>query len=167
MGVFSKLFSKLFSKQRKSRATGCCPQSVADNTRRLQFETMESRRVLSADPLAVGAVYYESDNGADVVPDTIEVTFEGGTNQTRLTDLTIQLNPILHFDTLPGPGQPPEAFGFQVDDALSVGIKASDILGFTVADAGGSLTIDIDDFRSGDKLVFTIDVDHIVGLNGE
>jgi len=53
------------------------------------FETLEERRVLSADPLLIGAVYTEGDSGTDERGDHFEISFEGGAAGTRLTQVVI------------------------------------------------------------------------------
>ena len=57
--------------------------------RSCQFEELEPRRVLSADPVVAGLTYFEGDLGQDTTPDHFEVTFQGGLATTQLTQFTI------------------------------------------------------------------------------
>ena len=57
--------------------------------RRCQFESMEERRMLTADPVVVGATYFEMDDGTDGVPDQFQITFKGGAPGTELTRVVI------------------------------------------------------------------------------
>ena len=57
--------------------------------RRCQFEIMEPRIVLTGDPVIAGVTYVEGDSGQDNSPDHFEVTFEGGSETTQLTQFVI------------------------------------------------------------------------------
>lgn len=145
--------------------------SSSTASRTCHFEVMEPRRVLTADPLMIGAVYIEDDSGTDNQGDTFYVAFQGGSSTTTLTRLVIdgnqdgdpnQLNaPDVYFDIDPtnqgdgtGAGG---AHGFILSNK-SVGVTASDIT-VGVVDGGTRIVLDIKDFKAGDVLVFTIDVD--------
>lgn len=140
-------------------------------SRTCHFEVMEPRRVLDADPLMIGAVYIEDDSGTDNQGDTFYVAFQGGSSTTTLTRLIIdgnqdgnpnQMNsPDVYFDIDPtnqgdgtGAGG---AHGFVLSNK-SVGVSASDIT-VGIVDGGTRIVLDIKDFKAGDVLVFTIDVD--------
>ncbi len=153
-----KLFSKLFGWL--TRSNSVTDQCAEPGQRRCRFESLEERRMLDASPLFAGSVYWEPDEGSETTHDTIEVAFVGGTDNTRLTDFTIDLNPILYFDVAPGGGHPGISKPFTVDESQSVGIAAADVTSVQVADGGKSLQVSVNDFRPGDKLVFHIDVDH-------
>ncbi len=136
--------------------------------RRCQFEVMEQRRVLSADPVVAGITYLETDGGQDLTPDRFEVTFQGGSSTTQLNSFTINGDQDgsgaisrgdMVFHTSPTAAGGVQSHGFQFDAANSHGILASDIESVVVSPDGLSLTVQIKNFTAGDKLVFTIDVD--------
>ncbi len=139
--------------------------------RRCYIEVMEERRVLSANPVVAGITYREGDGGLDTQPDYFEVTFEGGSATTQLTQFTLNgdLNSNgvrdfgdIFFDTNGiGAGG---YFPFRFDAASSVGITASDILGFEVSEDGLVLTVNLKNFEAGDVFAFTIDVDEMENL---
>ena len=52
-------------------------------------ESLESRVLFNVDPLWVGGVYVEEDNGGDSHGDSFYVTFRGGAAGTQLTRLVI------------------------------------------------------------------------------
>ena len=128
---------------------------------------MEQRRLLTADPLFVGAVYIEEDLGSDDQGDTFAVSFRGGADHTELTRLEI------HGDQ--------NAFGFSVGDVFfdnaESGFGADNAADFrivslnatsstasvsvSVLDGGSLLVLEFEDFRAGDQLVFSIDVDEV------
>src|SRR5687767_11154274 len=83
--------------QRKSRDVG-----VRVGSRSFRFEVMEERRMMTADPLVVGAVYIEQDIGSDIHGDSFEVTFEGGAPGTKLTKLIIDGDQVGDFENRPG-----------------------------------------------------------------
>ena len=164
MGLF-KTIAKFARRRSSSVHNNQFKKSVS---RRCQFEEMEPRRVLSADPVIAGITYLEGDIGQDVSPDYFEVTFQGGSNTTMLSQFTINgdqdLNGVISdgdmfFDVN---GSAPGAGGFapfQFDAANSIGIEAGDVRGVSVSDDGLLLTIEVDNFEEGDVFAFSLDVD--------
>ena len=57
--------------------------------RRCHFEIMEPRQVFSVNPVVVGVTYHEGDSGSDSGPDFFEVTYQGGSDTTRLSQFVI------------------------------------------------------------------------------
>lgn len=146
-------------------------RSVEKGFRRCHFETMEERRVLTANPLIVGAVYIEGDGGTDNEPDQFYISYQGGSATTEVTRIVIDGNqdgsPTLgdtdvYFDTVSntaignvqGVG---DAHDFQWS-SNSTGISAGEVTA-TVTDGGTRLVLDLVGFAAGDVLAFTIDVD--------
>ncbi|MDA7951614.1 MAG: hypothetical protein MPJ24_09020 [Pirellulaceae bacterium] len=142
-----------------------------------QFETMESRRMLSANPIHIGITYFESDNGSDANGDQFEVTFNGGGVGTTLNRIIIDgdkglsqsgngaigpqlINGDVFFDTVSPPSGADSGYGADLSSPFqivsSLGIEVTNV---TVLDGGTKLAIDFSGFESGEKLVFTIDVD--------
>jgi hypothetical protein len=128
---------------------------------------MEPRMLLDADPLRVGGVYIEEDLGNDLHGDTFEITFEGGAADTELTRLVIdgdQDGPgfglgDVFFDTAATGSGADNAFAFQVISPSSQGPTGS--VQASVTDGSSQLVLDLNGFRAGDKLVFSIDVDEV------
>lgn len=158
------------------RILGAKSQSTQSNKekqlhlRKCYFEVMEQRRVLSANSVIAGVTYLEGDAGQDTTPDHFEVTFEGGSDTTQMTQFTISgdqdfdgalSDGDMFFDVndqMPGTGG---HHAFQFDVANSVGITAYDIKSVFVSQDGLRLTVDVDNFEAGDKLAFMIDVDEV------
>ena len=128
--------------------------------------------MLDADPLFVGAVYLEDDSGTDSAGDTFYVAFEGGSSTTTLSRVVIDGNqngnpnqlgePDVYFDidssNQNGQGNGSGGSSPFILSNKSVGITADQVR-VSVVDGGTRIVLDIDDFRAGDILVFTIDVD--------
>ena len=139
-------------------------------------ERLESRRLLAADPIHIGVVYLETDYlesdrdvGSDSQGDRFILSFTGGAPGTELSELRIRTDkdgdglsvgdPI--YDTAIGSRGKGGAHGFEVvrirtDDGHTVLANAE------VADGGQELVLRLENFRAGDRLEFTIDVDEII-----
>lgn len=142
--------------------------------RQCQFEVMEPRIVLSADPVIAGVTYFEGDSGQDTEPDHFEVTFAGGSETTGLTQFVINGdqdgNGVLSdgdvfFDVAPGIPGSGGSHEFNFDSAASLGITEQDILNVNVSENGLVLTVELQNFEAGDLFAFTIDVDEVENLN--
>lgn len=143
-----------------------------DGARSCHFEVMEPRRVLDADPVLVGAVYIEDDSGTDSAGDTFYVAFQGGSSTTTLSRVVIDGNqdgnpnalsePDVYFDTIAsnqnGQGNGSGGASPFTLSNKSIGVTADQVR-VSVVDGGTRIVLDIEDFRAGDVLVFTIDVD--------
>jgi len=122
-----------------------------------RFEQIEQRWLLSAMPIQVGAVYLETDIGADNSGDILEVTWEGGAPGTQLVGLTIDTDKIgdrPFFDTKSGGLGESEYADLQVLDNTGFSI-----VGSSVDDGGTTLTFTFSGFDAGEKLRFSVDVD--------
>ncbi len=144
--------------------------------RRCQFEIMEERRVLSANPVIAGATYLEGDLGQDTTPDYFEVTFQGGADTTQMTQFTINgdqdLNGVrsdgdMFFDENSAPPGTGGSHAFQFNAEGSSGVSASDIVSATVSSDGLLLSVEVNNFEAGDVLAFTIDVDEVEGIRND
>lgn len=175
MGLFRRLAA--WGKSRQESQVRVDP---AQNSRKCKFEEMESRRMLNASPVFVGAVYVEDDSGTDSQADYFYVSFQGGSSSTQLSRIVIDGNqdgnpnqltePDVYFDTvgnnapnnnLGSGGAQPFAVvnpGIVVDKNRSIGITQDDVT-WSVVDGGTRLVLDVKNFTAGDVLVFTIDVD--------
>jgi serine-aspartate repeat-containing protein C/D/E len=130
------------------------------------FEPIESRRLMTADPIHIGAVYIEDDSGSDVTPDRFEISFVGGAPGTTLRRLVINGDQDgngfdeddVFFDTIANAN----SLGVLQAHAPLVNAGLSDDVGqvtFSVQDGSTILQIDFTDFDAGERFVFTIDVD--------
>ena len=130
-----------------------------------RFEQLESRQLLSANPIInLGVVYYENNVGDDSVPDLFEITFNGGAPGTQLTQLVIDTDKDglglsigdCFFDIAPG------GLGAYGSQPLSI-VNSSGInsVTWTVADGGTRLVFNFVGFDAGEKLIFSIDVDEM------
>lgn len=154
----------------QTSATANLPSGKDVLLRRCYFEVMEQRRVLSADPVVAAVTYFEGDAGQDTTPDHFEVSFEGGSDTTSLSQFTINgdqdgtsslSDGDMFFDVaagLPGTGG---FHNFQFDATNSQGLTAADIQSFEVSADGLQLTVSVDNFNAGDVLAFTLDVDEV------
>ncbi|RMF42832.1 MAG: hypothetical protein D6753_06555 [Planctomycetota bacterium] len=143
------------------------PRTAGKSVRWSTVEQLESRCLMAADPIQVGVVYIEEDLGSDIHGDTFYVTFQGGAPDTELTSLSIDgdLNGDgfglgdLFFDTRPTGLGADHAFDFQVQRLESARPDAS--VQALVDDGSTRLTLQFQNFRAGDLLVFSIDVDEV------
>ena len=139
-------------------------------------ERLESRRLLAADPLHVGIVYLETDYletdqdvGSDSRGDRFILSFTGGAPDTELNEVRIRTDkdgdgisvgdPI--YDTELGGRGKRGAHGFEIvrvvtEDGHTVNASVE------VEDGGQELVLQLSNFRAGDRLEFTIDVDEVL-----
>jgi len=125
---------------------------------------MEQRRLLAVGvlPIQIGAVYYEDNSGFDEAGDLIEITFDGGVDGTRLTELTIETdkesngltNGDVFFDIDPNGHGTFGALPLSILDQAGI-----DSVTPSVADGGTTLVFTFTGFDPGERLLFTIDVD--------
>ncbi len=131
------------------------------------FEHMEARAMFNVDPIWVGGVYIEDDTGSDLHGDTFYVTFKGGATGTTLNRLIIdgdQGAPGFNvgdnfFDTLESGLGADHAFPFQITRLTAADPSARVIA--RVEDGSTRMVLEFQNFRAGDVLVFTIDVDEV------
>lgn len=126
--------------------------------------------MLAADALTLGAVYVDLDNGSDVTHDLIEITYEGGSSDTTLQQITINAKPGVYFDTVADGPADAGAMIPKLDTSSSVGISASDVsvaLSNPLRDGFQTITLTVDNFAAGDVLSLQVDADEVEGLNGD
>ncbi len=143
---------------------------TSSNSWSCTYEELELRRVLAAAPVIAGLTYFEGDLGQDTTPDHFEVSFQGGTDSTKLTQFEIRgdqdgdgraSDGDVFFDTarsLPGAGGFAD---FQIDVTRSDGIGVEDIVSVQVSSDGLWIRVQVDNFEAGDLLAFTVDVDEV------
>ncbi|NND99157.1 MAG: hypothetical protein HKN47_17710, partial [Pirellulaceae bacterium] len=139
-------------------------------------ERLEARQLLAADPIHVGVVYLETDYlesdqdvGGDSRGDRFIVSFTGGAPDTQLTQLRINTDkdgdgysvgdPI--YDTLPGGRGTDGSAGFQIVRVQTADGRNVDAVA-EVDDGSQELVLRLSNFRAGDRLEFTLDVDEIL-----
>lgn len=137
------------------------------------LESLESRVLFNVDPLWVGGVYVEEDNGGDAHGDSFYVTFRGGAAGTQLTRLVIDTDqgpPGFSsgdnlFDTIDGGLGADHAFPFQLESLTAQSSNAR--VSAEVSDGGMQLVLTFENFFAGDKVKFSIDVDEIQRYRNE
>ena len=173
MGLINNISNRILGKDKNAQADKIIKQATL---RRCHFEAMEERKVLSADPVVAGVTYLEGDEGGDTLPDHFEVTYEGGSDTTELTQFVISGDQDLSgtlssgdifFDANESEPGTAEFHAFQIDTINSSGINASDITSATVSEDGLTLTVEVENFTAGDVLAFTIDVDEVEGRRND
>ncbi|MGB7347302.1 MAG: SdrD B-like domain-containing protein [Pirellulaceae bacterium] len=139
-------------------------------------EKLEARQLLAADPIHVGVVYLETDYlesdqdvGADSRGDRFILSFTGGAPDTELTELRITTDkdgdgitvgdPI--YDTAPGGRGKDGSHGFQIVRVLTSDGRSVDATA-EVEDGGQELVLRLSNFRAGDRLEFSLDVDEVL-----
>ena len=128
----------------------------------LRVESLEERRLLSASPIQIGAVYLEDSIGADTAGDVFEVTWEGGAPGTQLAELTVETDKVGDGLTIGDSFFDIESGGLGVSGAVPLEIL--DSTGFTIVstavdDGGTTITFTFGDFDPGEKLRLSVDVD--------
>ena len=126
---------------------------------------MEERQLLSVSiaPLHVATTYFEDSNNYDQpsvlkgtntqVADLFEVSFTGGADGTKLNSVTFNLMNTFFNTTDGGPG----VYGHF--PLTIVSHDGFDITSSSVVNGGTQLSLTFSNFKAGDKLVFSIDVD--------
>ena len=151
-------------------------RKAAIRRRTLTPEKLEPRQLLAADPIHVGVVFLETDYlesdqdfGGDSRGDRFILSFTGGAEDTELTELKITTDkdgdgisvgdPI--FDTAQGGRGTDGSAGFQVVRVQTTDGRQVDAVA-EVEDGGQELVIRLSNFRAGDRLEFTLDVDEVL-----
>lgn len=138
------------------------------------LETLETRTLFNIDPIWVGSVYVEEDQGADKHGDSFYVTFRGGANGTQLTRLVIDTdqgapgyssgdNIFDSVETSSSLGAD-HAFPYKLESITAVSPNAR--VKVEVSDGGMQLVLNFENFVAGDKVKFSIDVDEIQRYRG-
>ena len=139
-------------------------------------QRLESRLLLAADPIHVGLVYLETDylesdndTGSDSRGDRFILSFKGGAEGTELTELRISTDkdsdgisvgdPFLI--TQPGGRGKSGSHDFQVVQIIANGSHQPSVQA-SVEDGGQDLVLQLTNFRDGDRLEFTLDVDEVL-----
>lgn len=150
--------------------------STDSNRRTPRPQQLERRELLAADPIHIGVVYLEtdyleSDNdvGSDSQGDRFLLSFTGGAPNTELYQLRIRTDkdsdgisvgdPI--FDTELGGRGKAGAHDFHIIQIETTDGRTATAQA-TVADGGQELVLNLHNFRAGDRLEFTLDVDEVL-----
>ncbi len=145
----------------------------SNSVRHSIVESLEPRILFNVDPLWVGGVYVEEDNGGDAHGDSFYVTFRGGAAGTQLTKLVIdtdQGSPGFSsgdnlFDTVDGGLGADHSFPFKIEALTAQSSNAR--VSAEVTDGGMQLTLTFENFFAGDKVKFSIDVDELQRFRNE
>ncbi len=144
-------------------------------------ERLEPRRLFAADPIHVGVVYLETDYlesdqdvGSDSQGDRFILSFNGGAVGTLLTELRINTDkdgdglsigdPM--FDTALGGRGKNGAHDFRIVKMTSASGQPISATA-EVEDGGQELILRFTNFRAGDRMEFTIDVDEILRMSSD
>lgn len=135
--------------------------------RKATLETLERRTLMAADPIWMGGVYVESDTGSDAHGDLFYVSFIGGAEGTQLKRLTINTDQNAKgysvgdnfFDISDSGYGADHSFAFSIENLQTADPNAS--VQATVSDGGMELILNFTNFKAGDLLVFSIDVDEV------
>ncbi len=142
--------------------------SSRSKARKALLESMEPRLMFNADPIWVGGVYVEADQGSDLHGDNFYITFAGGAAETQLKKIVFDLDqnaPGLGvadniFDIIDGAGLGADhAYDFDPEQIIARDPRAK--VTSRVVDGGTKLELNFEHFYAGDRLIFTIDVDEI------
>lgn len=160
-----------------SRTTSHARNNVRLSTksvRRSTVESLEARVLFNADPLWVGGVYVEEDNGGDQHGDSFYITFRGGAVGTQLTQLEIDTDQGApgfstgdnFFDTVESASTlgADHAFPFLLESITAASPNAR--VNAVVSDGGMHLVLTFENFFAGDKIKFSIDVDEVQRYRG-
>jgi serine-aspartate repeat-containing protein C/D/E len=123
--------------------------------------------MFDADPIWVGGVYVEEDQGGDGHGDTFYVTFNGGAPNTKLTRLALNTDQNAPgytvadnlFDITEGGMGADHAFPFKLERLIARDPNAK--VTASVADGSTQLILTFENFYAGDQLIFSIDVDEV------
>ncbi len=170
MGIFHKLHKKhsIARPHHKSERVG------ASRSRLCRIEPLESRQLLSATPIQIGAIYLEDGNSdktpcslvsdsSTQVADIFQVSFTSTNTETKLTKLVIDLGETTVFDVLSG-----DSIGTDADGSFNLkflcqgdndGHDGFSVTSWSISADGTRLVMNLSDFEAGEKLVFTVDVD--------
>ncbi len=151
-------------RSRLPRTASLTTGSATRLSRTCRFEQIEHRRLLSAAPIQIGAVYFEDSVGADEGGDVFEITWTGGAPGTQLTSLVIDTDKLgdgrdaldTFFDTAPGGEGVSGSAPMTIVDHSGI-----DSVAFSVTDGGMKLEMTFVGFDVGETLVFSIDVDEL------
>ena len=129
------------------------------------FEQMEPRTMFNADPIWVGGVYVEEDGGSDLHGDSFYISFNGGAANTTLNKVIIDTDQGIaglsqgdnFFDLTAGGLGADGSFPFKVISLQTADPNAR--VTAIVQDGGMKLELTFVNFRAGDKLKFSVDVD--------
>jgi protocatechuate 3,4-dioxygenase beta subunit len=137
--------------------------------------------MMAADPIHVGIVYLETDYlesddgyGSDEIPDRFIMSFTGGAAGTEMTEFCISTDKDddglsigdLIFDTAAG-GRGKEGWHpFKVTKVDSVTGDRISVNG-EVADGTTELLVRLTNFKAGDLLEFSIDLDEVLRMHGD
>ncbi|TWU60273.1 Serine-aspartate repeat-containing protein D precursor [Rubripirellula tenax] len=139
-------------------------------------ERLEARRLFAADPIHVGVVYLETDYlesdqdvGSDSRGDRFILSFSGGAPDTELSEVKIITDKDgdgitvgdLIYDTEQGGRGKNGSHGFSIVRMTSADGREIDATA-QVADGGQELVLRLSNFKAGDRLEFTLDVDEVL-----
>ncbi len=169
----------IFRRPRVNSATS--PARQIATRRRLRAEQLEPRRMMTADPIHVGIVYLETDYlesesgwGSDEIPDRFIMSFTGGAPGTQMTEFRVSTDKDqdglsvgdLIFDTAPGGRGKAGWHPFAVTKIDSITGERVDVTA-DVTDGTTELVVRLTNFKAGDLLEFSIDLDEVLRMHAD
>lgn len=167
---------------RRPRAKSAVAPSRQIATRRpLRAELLEPRRMMTAAPIHVGIVYLETDYlesdsgwGSDEIPDRFIMSFTGGAAGTQMTEFRVSTDKDqdglsvgdLIFDTAPGGRGKAGWHPFTVTKIDSINGDRVDVTA-DVTDGSTELVVRLTNFKAGDLLEFSIDLDEVLRMHAD
>jgi len=157
------------------------PSGQLATRRPLRAEQLEERRMMTAAPIHVGIVYLETDYlessdgwGSDEIPDRFIVSFTGGAPGTQMTEFRVSTDKDqdglsvgdLIFDTAPGGRGKAGWHPFKVTKIDSVTGHRVDVQA-EVEDGSTELLVQLTNFKAGDLLEFSIDLDEVLRMHAD
>lgn len=165
---------------KRTRANSSSAPARPIATRRpLRAEQLEPRRMMTAAPIHVGIVYLETDYlesdsgfGSDEISDRFIMSFTGGAAGTQMTEFRLSTDKDkdgmsigdLIFDTAPG-GRGKE--GWHPFAVTKIDSITGDRVNVTadVIDGTTELVVRLTNFKAGDLLEFSIDLDEVLRMH--
>lgn len=166
---------------KRPRTEPIAPGRSASRHRSLRAEQLEVRRLMAADPIHVGMVYIETDYlegesgfGSDTVADRFILSFTGGADDTTMTEFRLSLDKDsdgmsigdLIFDTAPGGLGKAGWHPFKVVQVSSMTGERITV-DAEVDDGSTELVVKLSNFKAGDVLEFSIDVDEVLRMHAD
>ena len=163
-------------KAKRNRNRGRATSTDVLKRRACGPEHLESRRLLAADPLHVGVVYLETDYletdqdvGSDSKGDRFILSFNGGVENTKLTEVRIRTDKDGDglsigdsiYDTADGGRGKSGSHDFEIVRVVTRNGQQVNATA-TIEDGGQELVLRLSDFRAGDRLEFSVDVDEVL-----
>ena len=140
-----------------------------DGLRICRFEQMEPRQLMTAAPPQIhfGSVFFDPAPGTSTTPNTIQITFQGGTPGTQLTQLVIdgsknQTGLAVGDIVWTTPGSPNQS---GQSPLTIVSHNGFDVVNESAINGGSQIVLTLSGFDPGEKLVLTDNAEKITAID--